>query len=136
MPSNNTRLVIVSLSDCNQISKLLSGHNLYNSKSFIVLYLRYFFIKLFGTVVEINSAWHIHLSLRENRRFSWQSRKYMCGSGLLRHCVPRNDETPSETRLQKYRKGWRERCWNKILHNRLITFKVFCFKIKTLYYLL
>ena len=59
VPSNNTRLVIVSLSDCNHISKLLS--------------------------------------LRENRRFSWQSKKYMCGCGLLRHCVPRNDETDSET---------------------------------------
>ena len=54
VPSNNTRLVIVSLSDCNQICKLLS--------------------------------------LRENRRFSWQSRKYMYGSGLHRHYVPRNDK--------------------------------------------
>ena len=53
MPSNNTRLVIVSLSDCNQISQLLS--------------------------------------LRENQRFSWQSKKYVCCCGLLRHCVPRND---------------------------------------------
>ena len=74
VPSNNTRLVIVSLSDCNQICKLLSGHNLLNSKSFIVLCCRCFFVKLFGTVVETSSGRHIHLSLRENRRFPWQSK--------------------------------------------------------------
>ena len=33
-----------------------------------------FFIKLFGTVVETSSGRHIHLSLRENQRFSWQSK--------------------------------------------------------------
>ena len=59
MPSNNTRLVIVSLSDCNQICKLLSGHNSLNSKFLIVLYCRCFFIKLFGTVVEFISGWRI-----------------------------------------------------------------------------
>ena len=99
VPSNNTRLVIVSLSDCNQICKLLSGHNLLNSKFLIVLCCRCFFVKLFGTVVETSSGRQEQKKFRttytlviaRKSKIFVAIQKYMYSSGLLRHCVPRND---------------------------------------------
>ena len=68
--SDNIRLVLVSLSDCSPIKRLLSGHNISNPKSVIALYCRYLLLELFGTTL-VHFLENLILSLNYKKKPSF-----------------------------------------------------------------